>query len=238
MASLEELKKDFTALAERDRLSHSYLLFGEAPMAAFAFLKSFTRNLETGIWQGDKVLFDAAEWDGTQGEIGIDAVRAMQAFLSLSPVRSPRRTVLIHRADRLTLQAEHAFLKIAEEPPPHALIMVTVSDPETFLPPLASRFQKYYVSGRDAHDEKKETQLFADFLKRDERGRKEWFKALVEDDAAVEIFIRAALRYLKRGFPKTAPAAGALLHRQMLMAQYNVNRKLQLEAALLNNINL
>jgi hypothetical protein len=237
MASLLELKKDFTALLTRDHLSHGYMLFGEAPRNAFAFLESFARFLETKSWQRSEILTDSAAWDGAKGEIGIDAVRAMQTFLSLTPVRSPKRTVLVHRADRFTLQAEHAFLKIAEEPPPHALIALTVSDPEALLPSLASRFQKYYVSGRDAVDEKKGKEMVGEFLTRDERDRKEWLKTLVENDVATEEFMYAMLTHLKKGFPKTAGVAGALLKRGEYMAHYNVNRRLQLEAALLGMTN-
>lgn len=234
MASPAELKKTFTALAKRDRLSHAYLLFGEDGGAAVAIAKSLARTLEGGAWEPEgALLFDATVVGEGGLELGIDEVREVSRFLSLSPLRSPRRTAILAGAERMTIPAQQAALKIVEEPPQSGFLILIARDPDSLLPTLRSRLQRFFVSGEAVPADAAAQELFTEFLGRDGKGRKEFLKELVEDDAAVASFLRAAVAHLRRGLPKAAPALAALLGRMAAMGRFQTNRRLQLEAALL-----
>ncbi len=77
------------------------------------------------------------EADGAQ--VKIDAVRELLAALSLVANERGRRVALIPEADKLNLNAANALLKMLEEPPPGAVLILVSSRPNALLPTLRSR---------------------------------------------------------------------------------------------------
>lgn len=73
--------------------------------------------------------------------IGIDQVREIKSFLITPPVKSSYKIVFVPHSQRLTDQAQNAFLKTLEEPPDYAFIILTVSNPDDLLPTIISRCQ-------------------------------------------------------------------------------------------------
>ena len=71
--------------------------------------------------------------------IGIDDIRDIQHFLSRKPLGPGSNTIIIHEAEKLTLPAQHAILKILEEPPGDSLIYLVSSQPDSLLPTVLSR---------------------------------------------------------------------------------------------------
>lgn len=146
----EEQVRDFERLARDGYLGHAYLFFGDEGVGKFRFASALANFLERGEWRtpGTKTLTDAlfVECDEEESSLGIDAVRAMRKFLSTTPFHSPRRTVIIRDAELLTWEAESALLKLMEEPPVHALIIMVARSPEAVFPPLVSRMAKVYFS--------------------------------------------------------------------------------------------
>ncbi len=235
MASLLQLKKDFAALAKRDRLSHAYLLFGESQNQAITFAEEFAASLERGDKKNEESqLLDVRTIDaGGEDEGGIESVRSARHFLYQAPFRSSKRTLIVRHADRLTPHAQNALLKLTEEPPPHALLFLIVLHPETLIPALLSRFQKIFVSGTDKEENEGKESLKI-FLGLDARARKDFLKTLVEDERKTNYFLRSLLVRLRGSLENEWPTLKELLHRMMYMNQFSVNRRLQLEAALQN----
>ncbi len=60
-------------------------------------------------------------------------------FLSFYPQLSPARIVIMDNADRMTLEAQNAFLKTLEEPPSKSLIILISAQPLKLLPTVRSR---------------------------------------------------------------------------------------------------
>ena len=73
--------------------------------------------------------------------MGIDQIRAMQRFLALRPVRGGKKVCILNEAQSLTDQAQSALLKILEEPPGDALIVLLAASGATLSLPLLSRCQ-------------------------------------------------------------------------------------------------
>jgi DNA polymerase-3 subunit delta' len=80
------------------------------------------------------------------GEIRIDDVRAMTEFLRLTGAESPWRVAIIDPADELSPEAANALLKILEEPPPKALILLVCHAPARLLPTIRSRCRRLSLS--------------------------------------------------------------------------------------------
>jgi len=83
--------------------------------------------------------------------IPIETIRELQHFLQLkTPGRKAlRRLIIIEQADRLTREAQNAFLKILEEPPSDTLILLTSAHTADLLPTIRSRVQRISVKPLD-----------------------------------------------------------------------------------------
>jgi DNA polymerase-3 subunit delta' len=79
------------------------------------------------------------EPDGAR--IKIDQVRSLQRDLSLSPYRGRRRVCIITDFQLATTEAANALLKTLEEPPAHAMLILTATDASLLLPTIVSRCQ-------------------------------------------------------------------------------------------------
>ncbi len=145
------LAKSLKGFAKEGRLAHGYIFFGPRGVGKFAFAQAFANYLETGTFEmvAERPLIDyfvlsKETIDSESSSIGVDAVRSLQKFLYDKPIASARRTAILSDADLLTTEAQNALLKITEEPPAHALIIVIIPNPEELLPTLRSRFHELY----------------------------------------------------------------------------------------------
>jgi len=139
----KDLKEGFSVLSKKGNLSHGYIFFGEPQVGKFSFALSLANYLETKEFDlPTRMLSESL----IIKESGIDCVREIKNFLWQKPQNSPKRTVIIDNADLLTAEAQSAILKITEEPPEHALIILIAGNLNNILPPILSRLQKIYFS--------------------------------------------------------------------------------------------
>lgn len=134
------------------RLSHAYLFVGPQNIGKTTVARRFIRAIhcETnesfpcnscvscsallrGIFPDTREIIE----EGGKG-IGIDEVRSLIRFLSLSP-GGEHRTVLLEGAERMTIEAANALLKILEEPRGNAVLILTSSDSNRIPRTLRSR---------------------------------------------------------------------------------------------------
>lgn len=99
--------------------------------------------------------------------ISIEQIREAVAFMRLKPLgaRKIKRILCIVDADKLTLPAQNAILKLLEEPPAATVILLTSSYPKRLLHTVRSRVHELplpaptgdqirtYLSGQHAADE-------------------------------------------------------------------------------------
>lgn len=72
-------------------------------------------------------------------DIGIASVRALQDALHLTARSGRGRFAIVDGAERLTEDAQNAFLKTLEEPPAGSTIVLIATSPERLLPTIRSR---------------------------------------------------------------------------------------------------
>ncbi len=75
----------------------------------------------------------------TQTAIKIESVRHLDKFLSLKPLESRRRTVVIDEAHRMTNDAANASLKLLEEPPNNAQLVLVATNEHALPSTVLSR---------------------------------------------------------------------------------------------------
>ena len=87
-----------------------------------------------------------------KGKIGITAVRAVTAFTSLKTLGSGqiRRVILLMDADKLTIPAQQALLKLVEEPPEDTVLLFATSLQHQLLPTILSRVRRLFIRHPEA----------------------------------------------------------------------------------------
>ncbi len=138
----------FSRLLSSGRLSHGYLFYGPDRAAAKVIALSLGCLLEKGEWRSPSgALTDCFELSSSgRRVIGIDDARFIRRFLFIRPLISRRRLAVIHDAEYLTPEAQHALLKISEDAPLSSLIILIAGNREALLPTIVSRFQSIFFS--------------------------------------------------------------------------------------------
>jgi DNA polymerase III delta prime subunit len=73
--------------------------------------------------------------------IGIDDIRALIQFANNTPQMGHYKVIIIAGAERMNTASSNALLKMLEEPPGQALILLTTHQPDRLLPTIRSRCQ-------------------------------------------------------------------------------------------------
>lgn len=71
--------------------------------------------------------------------IDVDSVREVGAFMRLTPAEGGWRVVVIDSADEMNPNSANAVLKVLEEPPKNALLLLVSHNPGRLLPTIRSR---------------------------------------------------------------------------------------------------
>lgn len=69
-------------------------------------------------------------------------MEAFQSFIYIKPFESAVKVLVVDGADAMTVRAQNRILKIVEEPPGHAIIIMIAQNREALLPTVLSRLQK------------------------------------------------------------------------------------------------
>jgi DNA polymerase III subunit delta' len=104
-------------------------------------------------------------------QIAIDDVRKINGFMSLTPAEGGWRVVIVDGAEELNQNSANALLKVLEEPPPRAVLLLVCSAAGRLLPTIRSRCRRLRLSPLA---ENPMAQLLSDYLPTlnpDDRGR-------------------------------------------------------------------
>ena len=214
----------FKRLIERDTLGSSYLLFGPSEATRRAIGAAILGMIEHDALP----LIDGTIID-EQKNIGIEDVRTITGWLWQKPLRGKRKGVFITNAEALTGEAQNALLKIVEEPPQEALFILSVNDPSALIAPLISRCERVYVAGVVSVIEKTKAKQAREFIVGTSMQRKAIIKKILDDEADIGKFVEALLAQCIEDPMKHWKLMQGISDRWAKIAQYNTNKKLQLE---------
>jgi DNA polymerase-3 subunit delta' len=149
------------------RLHHAWLLHGPPGVGKATLAFRFARRLLAGLdSQADGLALDARHpvfrrvaasghadlltieraWDDKRkkfrGEIVVDDVRRIAEFLHLTPAEGGWRVVVLDGAEDLNRNAANALLKVLEEPPPRAMLLLVCAASGRLLPTIRSRCRR------------------------------------------------------------------------------------------------
>jgi DNA polymerase III subunit delta' len=77
-----------------------------------------------------------------RAEIAVDDVRDLGAFMHMTPAMGVWRVAIVDAADEMNRNSANAVLKILEEPPPNAVLLIVAHAPGRLLPTIRSRCRR------------------------------------------------------------------------------------------------
>ncbi|PZQ43243.1 MAG: DNA polymerase III subunit delta' [Micavibrio aeruginosavorus] len=82
--------------------------------------------------------------------LDVDTVRKIAPFLRMSSSEGGWRVVIVDEADMMNRQAQNAILKILEEPPPRAMLILICNRLGAMIPTIRSRCRTFHFAPLDA----------------------------------------------------------------------------------------
>jgi DNA polymerase-3 subunit delta' len=168
----ETAEKTMLAAHQSGRLHHAWLLAGPRGIGKATLAWRFARFLLAGQAQDGlfgasdsldvpadapgRTLVDARthpdlfhlrrtlhpEYNRIRAEIAIDDVRDLSAFMHKTPAMGQWRVAIVDAADEMNRNSANAVLKILEEPPPNAVLLIVAHAPGRLLPTIRSRCRR------------------------------------------------------------------------------------------------
>lgn len=152
----------FTGAARDDRLHHAWLLTGPRgtgkatlawAIARWLLSESTSPDLSTDpdapearrlrALSEPRLQLIRRPWDDKAGrlsaQITVDEIRRLLSFFHMSAAEGGRRIAIIDAADDMNPAAANALLKVLEEPPAGAVILLVAHQPAGLLPTIRSR---------------------------------------------------------------------------------------------------
>lgn len=163
-----QLLNDFSS----GKLAHGWIISGPEGIGKATLAHRFARTLLSGLKPGDitpdhpvfqrisagshsdflrlEPLFDSKK-DEFVRDITVEQAREIPQFLSMTPGEGAWRVVIIDSVDALNSNGANAILKILEEPPPQAVLMLISHNPGRLLPTIRSRCRQLPLKALTEH---------------------------------------------------------------------------------------
>ena len=136
------------------KLSHAYIFHGNKGVGkttlAMEFMKAIVCESHSacGKCAACKQFYSTSDIKIVEGDksISVDNVREITSEIYLQPFHFSKKIYLIKDADKMTVQAQNALLKVFEEPPSYAILILVTSNVSLLLPTILSRGTKIRFS--------------------------------------------------------------------------------------------
>lgn len=149
-----------------NRVHHAWLITGPEGVGKATFAYRFARRLLAGQPTENSLALDSADpvfrrvaanahadmlvieralnqkTKRMRTQIAVDDVRKITGFMSLTPAEGGWRVVIVDGAEDLNQASANALLKILEEPPPRAALLLVCAAPGRLLPTIRSRCRR------------------------------------------------------------------------------------------------
>lgn len=150
----EQIKEHFQKVIESHKVSHAYILNGEAGMGRKSLANAFALTLLCEKGRSEPCMECHACKQVLSGNhpdliyvthekpnsIGVDDIREqINDTIMVRPYSSYYKIYIVDEAEKMTQQAQNALLKTIEEPPSYAIIILLTTNQEAFLPTILSR---------------------------------------------------------------------------------------------------
>lgn len=140
-------KKLLATAISSGKLSHAYIFHGTDGIGkttlALEFAKAIVCEKHTGcgVCAACKQFFSTSDFCVLEGEssISVKQIRELTTGIYMNPFQFSKKIYLIKDAEKMTPGAQNALLKVFEEPPRYAVILLVTNALPALLPTILSR---------------------------------------------------------------------------------------------------
>ncbi len=135
-----------TAL-QTGKLSHAYIFHGAEGIGKTTLAQEFAKAIVCehhtgcGVCSACKQFFSTQDIHILEGDrsISVNQIRELTTEIYLQPFLFSKKIYLIKDAEKMTVGAQNALLKVFEEPPRYAVILLVTNSLTALLPTILSR---------------------------------------------------------------------------------------------------
>ena len=130
------------SIISNHNIGHAYLFAGPEGIGKSILANDFASQLLTGTKENHNSLINNPDLilvEPIDDLIKVDEIRKVSENIVLKPISSERKVCIINDADNMNEPAQNALLKILEEPPSYATIIMITSNKEKILNTIKSR---------------------------------------------------------------------------------------------------
>ena len=145
---LQTVQDAFERSIKTVRIPHAILLDSAPGWGVFELADSMAATLlgvDRSFDMSRHLDFQPIELEGRASLISINQIRDAIDFLSTTAREGYRKLVLIKQADKMSIPASQALLKVLEEPPENKHLILATTNSAILLPTIRSRCQKFVV---------------------------------------------------------------------------------------------
>lgn len=147
----EKIRENLSKLIVNKKISHAYLFCGKAGIGKSLVAIEFAKSMmclenENGRYcdkcESCKTFESGGDYyiiNPEKNIIKVDEIRNLISEVYLKPTKANRKCFIINDADLMNENAQNALLKVLEEPPKYATIILVASNKEKLLGTIKSR---------------------------------------------------------------------------------------------------
>lgn len=128
------------------KFSHATLILGEDGIGKTYVAHEVALNILKKEEYKDYVDIEDYRIHKNKKSISVDDVRGMIEEINKRPYEGDNKVIIVHDSDKMTIQAQNAFLKTIEEPPKGVYIILLCENGKNVLDTIKSRCQTYKLT--------------------------------------------------------------------------------------------
>lgn len=139
MIGHDKIRNSLIEAIDNNKFTHAHILVGERGIGKSVLAKFIALKL-LGI-DTDREHVDIIHWSLDKGKssIGVNTIRNIIEECNKKPYEGDKKVIIIDNGDKITFQAQNAFLKTIEEPPANVYIFILCEELDGMLDTIKSR---------------------------------------------------------------------------------------------------
>lgn len=139
MIGHEKIKNNLIEAIDKNKFTHAHIFVGEKGIGKSILADEVSARLLKLNYPREHV--DIIHWtlDKGKSSIGVNTIRTIIEECNKKPFEGDRKVIIIDSGDKITFQAQNAFLKTIEEPPANVFIIILCEELDGILDTIRSR---------------------------------------------------------------------------------------------------